>query len=95
MTTIVYTIYGFDGCGYFNAALEMLKTLASKNTRIKIYKLQVSREDWKKTLDNVHKNHKLTNDNLKKLKKHSTSPLIFKGNAYLGGHDNLKTHLKL
>lgn len=89
MTTLLYTIYGFEGCGYYKSAVELLHSLASKNKNVKIKELAVPRENWHNTLATVSKNHKLVATDVSKVRAHTTSPLIIKGNAYLGGHDNL------
>lgn len=95
MTTIIYTIYGFEGCGYYEAALNILRSLANSNKKIKIQTLAVPKVKWQNTLQNLHKNHKLGQLTKEKVAKHFTSPLIIRGNSYIGGHDNLRTHLKL
>lgn len=86
-----YTIYGFEGCGYFNAALAVLKTIL--NNKIQI--VMVPKAKWQSTLQSVHKNHKLTKTNKDKVDKHFTSPLVIRGNTYIGGYDNLRVFLKL
>lgn len=94
MSTVVYTIYGFDGCGYYQAALNILRGLAATK-KIKLQTLSVPKEKWQSTLKNVHKNHKLGEVSKEKVAKHFTSPLIIRGNTYIGGHDNLRAYLGL
>lgn len=94
MSTVVYTIYGFEGCGYYQAALNILRGLAATK-KIKIQALLVPKEKWQSTLKNVHKNHKLSDTSKEKVAKHFTSPLIIRGNTYIGGHDNLRAYLGL
>ena len=33
MTVTTFTIYGFQGCKYFNGAIELMKTLVIKNPK--------------------------------------------------------------
>ena len=77
MTSVVYTIYGFEGCGYYHAALELLKSLASQNKKIKIQTLAVPRPKWSGTLETLHKNHKLSDTTLAKIKRHTESARCF------------------
>lgn len=99
-TPAVFTIYGFDGCGYFAAAQGLLKNLISTNSKnTKSAKIQlniksVPRAEWKATLDTVARVHKVTKATATKITNHTTSPLILKDKTYIGGHDSLQTFLQ-
>jgi len=88
MTVTTFTIYGFQGCKYFNGAIELMKTLVIKNPKkIKVIVKQVPYSDWIVLLDKIHKTHKTT-------EKHTTSPLIMKEKGLLGGYDSLKEYIQ-
>jgi len=84
------TIFGFEGCGYYNAALEKLEIYIRKyNTSFIKYKLKlvkhcVNRMMWPSVVQKYATNVGLS---------HTTSPLIFFESTYIGGHDALVLEL--
>lgn len=81
----VLTIHGFEGCGYFAAALNAAKLYKSMYPNIDIRISSVTRPLWENTI-NTHA--------LSRGYNHRTSPLIFYNNAYVGGHDAFIAQLK-
>ena len=84
------TIFGFEGCGYYNAALEKLEVYIRRyNTSVIKYKLKlvkhcVNRIMWPSVVQKYATNAGLS---------HTTSPLIFFESTYIGGHDALVLEL--
>jgi glutaredoxin len=77
-----FIVFGFEGCGYFNAALALLKDS-------KVEHAAVNRADWQHSLKKIRE---LKRDD-KALAAHTTSPVVFKNGKFLGGHDDLVAHL--
>lgn len=92
VNTKFITIFGFDGCGYYNAALDKLDAYVRKynaSTKFKSYKLKlvkhcVNRTMWPSIIRTYATNVGLS---------HTTSPLIFFESTYIGGHDALVVEL--
>lgn len=80
-------IFGFEGCGYFTAALSHLQVHSQRNpnTNVTIITTCVPRQQWQQVIAK-HATQKGLD--------HTTSPLIFCNAAYIGGHDALVKELK-
>ena len=91
-STKYITILGFEGCGYYNAALEKLDAYVrkynaskkSKSYKLKIVKHCVNRMMWPSVIQKYATDVGLS---------HTTSPLIFFESTYIGGHDALIVEL--
>lgn len=81
----IFTVFGFDGCGYYTAALHKLKDHKKHvDTKVHVAEYMYKRQDWPAFIAQVHAS--ATNS---RLKAHTTSPLIFVDDRYVGGHDDL------
>ena len=78
------TIFGFEGCGYYAAALDKINTFKCNprkaNCKLSVVTHCVKRSDWSSIIQSHASSRGL---------KHTTSPLIFCNSTYIGGHDNL------
>jgi len=83
--THILTIHGFEGCGYFAAALAAAKTYKKNYPGITLQVNPVPRNLW----EGVIKSYAIAKGIM-----HKTSPLIFYDNKYVGGHDALMIQLK-
>jgi hypothetical protein len=79
------TIHGFEGCGYFAAALTAAKTYKKNYPGITLEINPVPRNLW----EGIIKSYALAKGII-----HKTSPLIFYDNKYVGGHDAFIIQLK-
>lgn len=73
-----YTIVGYKECLFYQMALAHL---ASKN--LYIHTMAVPRATWPTFIQKLHK----------LIGNHRTSPLVFYGNRFIGGYDELKRNL--
>ena len=79
------TIHGFEGCGYFAAALNAAKIYKKNHSGIVLQVNPVPRNLW----EGVIKTYAFARGIM-----HKTSPLIFYDNKYVGGHDAFIAQLK-
>ena len=79
------TIHGFEGCGYFAAALNAAKIYKKNHSGIVLQVNPVPRNLW----EGVIKTYAFARGIM-----HKTSPLIFYDNNYVGGHDAFIAQLK-
>ena len=81
----ILSIHGFEGCGYFAAALNAAKTYKKNYPGLTLQVNPVPRNLW----ESVIKSYALAKGIM-----HKTSPLIFYDNKYVGGHDAFIAQLK-
>lgn len=87
-----FTILGFEGCGYYTAALKHLKDhKKTTGPTVEVVEHCYKRDHWPYILANLAALPHFPS----KAKSHKTSPLIFKDYKYVGGHDDLVKLLSL
>jgi glutaredoxin len=79
---ITYYVFGLTGCPYYENAIKLIET---NKVSYKTFTFQRNDPSWKTTLKQLHS----------KIGNHSTSPVIFKNNIFIGGYDDLKLKLKI
>jgi glutaredoxin len=72
-----FSIYGWEGCGYFNKAQALLKQFKTRHNGTTIDVKGVPRPFWQVVISTYAP------------KGHTTSPLVFCNSKYIGGHDDL------
>ena len=85
LTKHTLTIHGFEGCGYFAAALNAAKIYKKNYPGTVLQVNPVPRNLW----EGVIKTYAFARGII-----HKTSPLIFYDNKYVGGHDAFVAQLK-
>ena len=85
-TKNILTIHGFEGCGYFEAAVNAAKIYIKNYPGTSLVTKPVPRSLWENTIQTYAISKNITN--------HKTSPLIFYNTTYIGGHDALIMQLK-
>ena len=73
-------IFGYEGCGYYSAALSKVQEFTRHNKYLNILPYCVPKSEWSKIIHTYAKNQGIA---------HTTSPLIFCDKKYVGGHDSL------
>jgi len=77
---IHYYIFGFQGCPYYEKAIELVKSYPHY-----AHSFKQNSSEWQYILDILKS----------KIGSHKTSPIVFNGNKFIGGHDDLVKYLKL
>ena len=77
-----YYIFGLTGCPYYENAIKLIET---NKRSYKTFSFQRNDPSWKTTLKQLQS----------KIGTHSTSPVIFENNIFIGGYDDLKLKLKI
>ena len=81
---IILNVFGFEGCGYYIAALEKLKSY-KRDHKIIVNTQCVNRILWPRIIQTYATDRGI---------QHTTSPLIFANGKYIGGHDSLVHELR-
>ena len=84
----IFIVFYSDWCPYSVKALELLK---NNKRSFKAYKIDKIRGGMDRLLDNLKRQSKMTQFD----KDHTTRPIIFLKGKFIGGHDDLVTHLDM
>jgi len=76
-----YTIVGYKECMFYQMATHYL---LSKKPHI--HSMPIPREIWPAFIEKLQSKNK-------QIGKHKTSPLIFCGDQFIGGYDELRKHM--
>lgn len=86
-----YVIIYSPWCRYSMSALSLLKTLKldNKSIIIKSYNIEDINMDFEKVKEILGNDNKIRNNQY-----HSTRPIVYNNNTYIGGYNDLVEYLK-
>lgn len=88
--TMKIDIYGFQGCGYADKAIQTCK----EYTYAKVNVFIVKRDEWTNTLNGIKSACTSNKPMCSNLVNHKTSPVIFVNDVFIGGYTDLIERMK-